>query len=451
MLHISKFFCLSRCFTVAFSLYLLGFAGIASCDAQQNTAPSGGNQYKQLKVNEQLKSDRSDVGRMLRDGIPGGSGEKFDTYYKEYVFPQWTLAKNHHDLPKERKSLQSDFNGARNAEAFNRLLGLALENLTPLATSPEFHPAVRFNAAVMLGRLNSTATAPRESPKAYPKALPILIKILSNDNDVDAARFGALLGIVRHAEFNLDEASRPAIIDALIQQASLAKPPVGRTNAGHEWFRSTAIEGLEHAKGEEINKAAQALAKIVNSPTEPNSIRRKAAASLGKLTLTPESGVNVSTTVRSLVELASKAVQEEVEACEKDETKIMDPVLLKTSLLPVLVALTGQEKSVSSPSNGLAAAAKDDNGKQFLSKAWKPINDWYEMIDKKKELVPIETENTQTGMGPGMMGPGMMGGGMMGSGQQKTPARLATEELIEYFNLELKKMENLLGGGTAGN
>lgn len=419
--------------------------GITPCIAQ-DAAPSGGGQYEELKVNDGLKNDRSEIGRLLRDGVPEASEAKFDSYYKEYIFPQWTVAKNRADLPNLRKSLRNDFVLARDAGAFSRLLGLSLDNLTTLATSSKYFPATRYNAAVMLGDLNARYIQGGSTPEAYPKAIPILLKILNDESDVDAARFGALLGVVRHAKFNSDATSRPEMIDALIAQASQQEPPVDRSKAGHEWFRATAIEGLAAAKGDEVKKVAPVLAKIINNSAEAESVRFAAAGAMGTLNLTADSGAEPTMTVRSLAELASDAVRKEVEACEKDLEKTIDPSVLKTQLLPIRVALTGQEKSVSSPEGGLAAAASADSDQQFLKKVWKPIEEWYGKLDDKALLPAVQDPNNPAaGLGGGPMG-GM--GGMLG--QQKTPARVATEELMAYFKLELQKMDNLLGvGGNA--
>ncbi|MGD9127169.1 MAG: hypothetical protein PVH19_07290 [Planctomycetia bacterium] len=296
-----------------------------------------------------------------------------------------------------------------------------------MATSPKFHPAVRFNAAVMIGRLDSKRIASRRYAEPYPGALDILVPLLENQDENDAARFGAMLGIIRHARFSKDAASRPKILKVLVAQADNSTLPPGQTlSKGQQWFRTTAVEGLAYATGDEINTVAPVLAKIINDKTEPDTLRLVAANSLGKLKLTPNSGANAVVTIRSLAELATEAVRQEVEACEKDPIRTIAPDQLLTKLVPIRMALSGSEKHVSAPNNGLAPAAED---KEFLRKVYKLVDDWCRKLDNK-ELLPEDMLPTS----PLMQG-------------EKPPARVATEEIIDEFKLDLQKMDNLLGVG----
>lgn len=438
MLRTPKDFLWSRCLILVACLFLFGLAA-ALCSAQ-DTAPAGG-QYKQLSVSKkyqkanirQISRIVSDIRRIInRDKITAETEKKLKDYYEGYFFPRWTVPGNYPDLPTFRKKLKDNFNLAKDPKTFSTLLQIALDNLTPLATSPDYHPAVRFNAVVMIGRLNAKYIPKRSIPEAYPKALNILLRILDDSNENDAARFGAMLGVVRHAQFNNDAASHPKIIDALLKQATDQKAPMNRSPEGHEWFRATAIEGLAHAKDSQVSKVAPALAKIINDETATDSLRLAAANSLGKLNLTPDSGANSAVTIRSLAELASKAVQQEVEACEKDVDKTIDSSKLMSQLLPVRVALSGSdEKRVSSPQGGLA---KVTNDKPFLKKVWKLVDGWYDKLDDK-DLIPDDTIEPNA----------LMDG-------ERPPARVATEELIKNLKLQLQEMDNLIGvGGNSAN
>ena len=444
MSQISRIFTWSRCFILIACLCLLG-ATTTSGHAQASPA-AGGSQYKQLpfgkkyqKISpDKLKQIEREVKRAIEyNGFSTPDQKKIvEDYYKEYFFPLWTIPRDRpsphskSSFSNLRKRVEETFKRAKDSQTFNTLLEMTLADLEPLATSPEYSPAVRFNAAYMIGRLDTKLASGRTAPVTYPKALDVLLPLLNNPNENDAARYGALLGVVRHAQFN-DTNKHSEIIDALLQQAKTQEVPANRSPESHEWFRTTAIEGLAYAKDAEINKVAPALAEIINSKTETDSLRLAAANSLGRLPLTPTTETNPAVTIRSLGELASKIVQHEVEACEKAPEKTLDPALLMSQLLPIRVALCGSEKYVRSPQGGLAAVAKD---KAFLEKVLGLVDDWYKKLDDKR-FAPDDA----------MLPPE---GGAVGA---LPPAQAATEELIKDFKRQLPQMEKLVGGTGSPN
>jgi hypothetical protein len=364
---------------------LLAFVSIplASSEAADNKAGLSKN-YKTLPVNASLRSSRSKVSGMLRRGIDPSGQAVFDDYFVKYFFPQWTDPKNFPSLPSFRKELRSNLLLTKGNPAHGRLNGLVLTHLGAIAKSPDFHPAVRFNALLAIGDLTVAPPAMGETAKPLPDSRPIMFEVMRDAKMPDSVRVGALLGLLRHAKLGIEDEEFQAQLAKLSVMATSDEAFYGRSKAGQDWVRIRAIEILGCLSAESLQpQIAQALASIVTNSETPLSVRAEAARTIGDKKWAPESGLISTVLGKSFGSLAVAACQAQLNACKEDPQRPIDPRTLKTYLIAARNGLAvGNE-------NGLGAwgLAEEDKDKEYLKSLDKPITGWLKLLDNR-ELMP---------------------------------------------------------------
>ncbi len=267
--------------------------------------------YKELPVDTSLKSQQSNIGRMLREGFPSAQAQQFDEYYQKYALARWSLQKDVPDLLGYRKELRNHLRLGKNRQAFDHLNALALKFLTGLAEG-DFHPAVRVNAMLAIGELNSVEPSASDSAVPLPEALTVLIDVVGNEKLPDAVRATAMVGVLRHAAAKVrDEEARRRLTAAMLEV--LARDiPSGAAGPGREWILGQAVEslGLLGAPGEN-NAVAKAILKVLANKNLSFSTRTIAASALGGLAFNDTAGLNASAAAAAVAQYASDACAEE--------------------------------------------------------------------------------------------------------------------------------------------
>jgi len=277
-------------------------------------------EYDELEVDEQTeraqRKQKIPVLRMLKNNkFAPGQQQMFDTYYKEYALKRWGDKDYRHQLPKFRAELANELKTGKSGLVHDYLLELAMPFLLDLAKK-NYHPAVRYNAMLMIGDLNAVdSMTVREPTVPYPDALPVLLEAVADENQIDAVKVAALLGIVRHAALGgIDPQLRNQVVDVMLQQAT-TKAVAGRSAEGQAWIRAIAIEGLAALRGTNAEaRIANALADIVVEKETPFLTRCAAARALGKLDYQAAVGVDPVQLATRLGQLAADACQNELDA-----------------------------------------------------------------------------------------------------------------------------------------
>jgi len=138
--------------------------------------------------------------------------------------------------------------------AREELLARTLSALKDIASDSNVVPSTRYNAILAAGQLISREPIPGNPPVppiAYPAALLYLIDVYRDPNTPDYLKYGALLGIVRHANIGIDPALQDKAIDLLLETVTTEFEPREMTldtvplePAVWDWFRLTALDGL---------------------------------------------------------------------------------------------------------------------------------------------------------------------------------------------------------------
>ncbi|MGI8980074.1 MAG: hypothetical protein ACR2FY_12695, partial [Pirellulaceae bacterium] len=241
------------------------------------------------------------VKKIIGGGSINGHEGSFEKYFQFVLFPQWTQTTedNLNKLPKERDSFVrfSLEASSKNPAAHDLLVDVSHRELSKIAQDPGFHPAVRYNAILIVGLLNETepnrGASGKQMPEPYIKALSTLTDELKKPGNNEAVRVGALLGVSRHLEWDNSKAAagtkiQPAvrndIIDHLTGIVQTKIPPAGRSAEGQTWLRRRALEALGHAYALKVEGGFDKLLEgIITNDAEPISVRCTAAEVMSRV------------------------------------------------------------------------------------------------------------------------------------------------------------------------
>ena len=163
-------------------------------------------------------------------------------------FATWKAPENAEAVPDwARIMLNREFRNLEGPERETRLAQV-LAALQDIVGDADVVPSTRYNAVLAVGQLDSRVGNP---PTAYPPALAYLADVYQNADSPAYLKYGALLGIVRHAVCGIEPDPQERIIALLLETAagqtaeSNAEPL--KPDVGH-WFQCTALDGLTALK-----------------------------------------------------------------------------------------------------------------------------------------------------------------------------------------------------------
>jgi hypothetical protein len=296
-----------------------------------NALPTDSKEKVRLDTQKSITNAQSQIRAML-GGAPI-DGNRFDYYYLRMLFPKFTLTTDEalKDLPKERERLMRDnLEACADPAIHRRLVNLVLNQMKTIVQD-KYHPACRYNAMLVISGLNSVEAertgADKRTPEPLIDALGFILEQFTQGEN-DAIRVAALLGLVRHLEWDnfrgpvnaptpaIAPPQREAIVKQLLALAQAKQPPEGRDAAGHEWFRRRAIEGLMHASYYQVDPAVgSALENLVKDESESLAIRCAAASAMGEVVFRDPAKLEPAPIAKELGYLA-------LVACDKELTRV---------------------------------------------------------------------------------------------------------------------------------
>lgn len=240
--------------------FTAGLRALASCAAALLLfAPNAQAQsYKNIpaKVTEtQAKTMLRDVNTALRN--PAGFGAEapvVEQYFMQYYFPQMTqyspadLAV----LGEMRENLFRRFIRATpSAESAKTLTDWALK-VGKAVSQGNYHPAVRYNASLILGNLDEQAAgagAAPQPPVPLPAATAVMLELLEQ-NDFNgvavhpSVKLGALVGLERHAQFGVSPQLADRVVQVALDVIAQENPPEEVSKSIHQWMKCRAASVL---------------------------------------------------------------------------------------------------------------------------------------------------------------------------------------------------------------
>ena len=310
----------------------------AQAPAGRSRAPQAADEsgYKIMVPTKTLASDkvaeskfRTLVQNVLKGSLPLAENQaKFDSYYTWFSFPMMTQTtpEAFKELPERRnRFFRTELEIATSPEAHAHLVDLTLGEMTAIVQDT-YHPAVRYNAMLIISSLNDQEVVRTGSDKRVPepmqRALPIILAEFQRPENSDAIKVAALIGLSRHLEWDphraagsnpIPAALRTQIINELLTLVQAKDPPPGRDAEGHVWFRRRAAEALGFACYSKLETpVADAFDQILRDATEPLALRCTVATSLGRLNYQAPAKLNTMDTVKELGYLALVACDAEL-------------------------------------------------------------------------------------------------------------------------------------------
>ena len=218
---------------------------------------------------QQFKTDQVDPQAKRHSGVAlavvrtpsryAADKAKFQEYFTGYYLPEMTQ-----DSPEalaglgdKRFDLFRKYLWATDNEQLQReLTEIAFSAAKKIAgaANPPYHPAVRYNAVLILGQLDQQYAietgASRRPPVPLPAATELLTKIVAaaaDDRPVPpAVTLAALIGLERHAQYRdaLAPGAAEAMTAALLKLAGHEKPIQEMDRESFDWLRLRAADIL---------------------------------------------------------------------------------------------------------------------------------------------------------------------------------------------------------------
>jgi len=279
-------------------------------------------------------------------------------------FAAWKEAKNAEAVHEwTRRLLIRDFRDV-SGTAREELLAKTLSALKDIASDSDVVPSTRYNAVLTAGQLVSKEASQGNLPEAYADALPYLIDLYQGADSPYYLKYGALLGIVRHAICGIDSLRLDQVIDLFLETITTeyAVSEVAMASdfatplepAVWDWFRQTALDGLSALKTTGTNgNVVAALLSVIDRKTQEIEIRcsstdsfvqgeweqvrraiklaSKAAKTLGDLDYTSSTDIDAKTITDTFITLVKAVCDAEykiaVDAVDQKRTS-PDPTIL---------------------------------------------------------------------------------------------------------------------------
>lgn len=367
---------------------------------------------------------RDNVMSVLGGGAPINSD--FRNWFEKVIFAEMTQTdpEGLQQIPKKRQEffryyLQKSGVPPNVHEELYKLAGTKMREIV----QGNYHPAVRYNAMLIIGELNEQEAAGANSPAVPLVSIlrPILLAEFTNAGQIEAVRVAALLGILRHAELDgrrpasqrrIAVADRDAIVSEMLKLLTTKDPPKGRTEGAHRWMQRRAIDVLGALRSEgKAGEVTAELVRIIRDAKLPISYRCTAAAAIGQLEL-KSNKVNVRKGIESLVALALSACEGEIARLEsaraeltKKPTGIRRGPVGTRNVLGGAVATDAQEYQLlvisrrmlkhhirciqlgvgDNETTGLRQYAKAEPDNKYALSAVKALNDLMKATDKQRK------------------------------------------------------------------
>jgi hypothetical protein len=244
----------------------------------------------------------------------GAAQEDVDNYLRGYFFPSMTRTNPDAlaEIANLRERLFKQYIGqAGNAATQEYIIGQAFTFARGMARN-NFHPAVRYNAALILGDLASKVADP---PVPLKQATEELLELTEQEhfNKIpvpESVKLGAVLGLERQTRYGIDPSFADRFTKAMIGVIN-SKTPEDVDPAVHDWVRSTAALALANQYAKTPNREVQAaLTSLISDGKANLDDRCLAAAGLARITYAPGADIDGKAATDAMGKLTLDVVNE---------------------------------------------------------------------------------------------------------------------------------------------
>lgn len=265
----------------------------------------GAQEFKEAPVDDSLAGQKDST-------IGSGDSAQIKNFLSKYYLARWTVRANGRDLVKYRDELHQDALNL-SGDAQTVFLKEVVSQLRNYAGSEKCYPACRYNAVLAIGTLDVAPGADRNAGGTpYADTIPVLAKIVTSDSETvpDYVRYGALIGLVRHAQLGIqDDKMRNGVKTTF----SKILDPAYATDHNirgeiYECFQENAVFGLASFKSPEGTKGGTGtldlFRKMIEDKDSPYELRCIAVRAIGNMNLDNVKNYDYAGLARSLVFLA---------------------------------------------------------------------------------------------------------------------------------------------------
>lgn len=261
--------------------------------------------------------------------------EAFGKYIRDYEIPSMTqfdaiaLA----DLGKSRYDFVRNYLWGADGSVQKLITPLVFNEMQKIVKG-KYHPAVRYNAMLMIGLLDGTYPNDRAEipPKPLPSANEFLTRYVSAGIDTPRAPapllVGAIVGLERHARASagLPAQNRAATMSALMAVLNKEEFPHDISRSVGQWMKVIAARGLASTgKLGDGNQIHDAFLKMLADEEMRLNTRARVAGLFEQLKPAYEAGPSIDErqTVKTLLQFASDVAADEKDRAEKyEETQL---------------------------------------------------------------------------------------------------------------------------------
>jgi hypothetical protein len=304
-------------------------------------APSraGAQQYKEIKPRlavAQWNVLRTKIQTALRAPTPPTPQDikDMDEGFLGYYFPAMTSmsADNLATLAQMRKDLFVQYINVKSTpQARDAMLALTMKAMGPISAGA-YHPAVRYNAVLILGQLDQQAGT-TGSGATPPKPLPAGTNALEQLLELDAIKgvpvpssikMAALIGLDRHTRFGIDPQYAEKITAAALVIANRTAPPEDIGADVNSWMRCLAARVLanQFAKGF-TPPVHQAFVGMIGGKDMELDDRCKVAEMLASAMYEGAKGVDAGEMADALGKLANAVMADERKKAEEYQEEMV--------------------------------------------------------------------------------------------------------------------------------
>jgi hypothetical protein len=306
----------------------------------KKTAEVSTGSFVEDPVDQNQKKNMALINSILRAGsFSSGQQTDFDVFYKTFALARWSQLNSLNNLTTYRKEIFRDLRQAKSGQVHDHLNELVLQFMEERAKGiKNYHPAVRYNAMLTIGDLNSvegTQSTPLDG------ALTALLAAVNDPNQIEPVKIAALIGINRHVSSGINNPqTQTQVLTTMLKAAAIDDSPEA-ASPGRDWIRMQAVEilGLLGNVGNN-NQVVKVLSDIIGDAKAEFTLRSTAAEALGKLKYANVNGLNAVDLAKTLGQLMLDACNAELKSV-KDANMPVSRRRMKARLGSVVEGLKG--------------------------------------------------------------------------------------------------------------
>lgn len=280
--------------------------------------------YKADEIDRKLSSR----GAIARNYVKGRGGDptEFKAYVETYMFPSMTqpTAAGLEDLEKTHENLFKNFLYAANGPTQKYLHEEAMKFAVRILKERGYHPAVRNNALLILGKLDDRYATDGGKPAPSAKANDLLCGIAGRALSQARPQYelvGALIGLDRHARFfsELPGTQRTNTARTLYKVLASDDLPGGYTSEVKDWIyirAATAVAKLGTPGPRGV--FAMAIGKRLSDDSRTLETRAEMASQLAGMKAKP-GDFDTKPLIKAIIDLSKAVAKQEAETAVQFE------------------------------------------------------------------------------------------------------------------------------------